>query len=223
MKILVCYPVTGARWPLFERAWSEQGLYGADWFDSAIVTDHEMPVPRGLVTYVVRCNPWTPEGGARWWNISIARNMGLDLAIAGKYEWTFFVDGDVILPRRPSVWPRTGFARVPLFRQPQNLPLEEIRRMVEAGSLPCGDSSQFLLGAEVLPRVRWCQEYFGYGWEDLDFVFNVLARYQGIQDGGTDARAVHLWHDDPSRNVNPARYEANRRLFETRAAVAQSA
>jgi hypothetical protein len=226
VKILVAYPVTGARLALWAEARKVEHDYVSPrpWADIALITDHENEVPGRDVAHVMRGDLWTMVDGKRFFNLSVARNLALDLARMNGYDWLFAIDGDVLVMNRPAIFPESGMCVIPMAKQqgPHDSAHRIFDRFKVVGDkgLKFEASSQFMVGAKLFDRLRWCEGFAGYGFEDLDFKENVCARYNGIYEGTTNARALHLWHSLESRAIDDGQFARNRALYESRKVVA---
>lgn len=148
---------------------------------------------------------------------SRARNHAIRAARDSDCDYLVMVDSDtVFLGFQPGA-PIADFERLRLFFQKQGEVItDEVLRdpdRVQWGSF-------WIFGRAVFEQ-DWCEScegFLGYGWEDYDFVFNVLEP-RGYKITNSSAAAIHLWHH-PKRNRNDAEFDAeflrNKRLYENR-------
>lgn len=134
--------------------------------------------------------------------ISKARNAAIGFARREGYDWVVLLDADHVVLNPMELAPRSGFGAPMTAWQWEHegfpLDLSAAERWME--------SQWWILGREHFGR-QFCEQFVGYGFEEVDFQRHVMADVPVTE---TDLRVVHLWH--PRR---AARW-ADVQLFEQR-------
>lgn len=150
----------------------------------------------------------TRFGEQKRFNLAASRNFAIKMAICGGYDWLVLLDAD-------SVWvgmespPSSGFSACAIHSTKDG----DVPGRLNLDNATWGLSAWFILGRAVFanPKVQFCEDYVGYGYEDFDFN-EVVTRRLGIHQTPTDAKAIHVWHPRRDSGMNPD----NAALFEKR-------
>lgn len=140
-------------------------------------------------------------------NISRMRNRCMEEAIRGGYDWVILADIDCLFYSDWTLFPGTGAGFLwwkrekPGVAWPMSFPGHE-------GHSPC---SIMTLHRDVFSKFRFCEDFEGHGYEDTDFINNVLAP-EGIHFKTTDLHCAHLWH--PTRWAPSRRHQNQGKYFE---------
>lgn len=187
--LLIAYAVTGDLLDTFRRTLSVQRAFDRSLapvlHDACIVSDVDIGA-LGRIP-VITANCW--ERGE--FCISRCRNAAIEYAARKNYDWLLLLDADHIVVNWPLMapsisFPPSGFAAPagawaaetePPFRD-----LDLASRWMQ--------SQWFLLGRQHFNR-RFCEEYVGYGLEEVDFQHVVMA---DVPLDHTSLRIIHLWH-----------------------------
>lgn len=177
--------------------------------DRLVITDRQGDPNVGLPIYR-SADFWTAEG--KVWFARL-RNIGMRLAGELGYEWWIDGDADKSLIVPPTRFPDSGYACIPIFWAKKNESEVAIRKGLQANSLKYGGSVYFVVRRDVFTKHKFCEDYVGYGLDDIDYHENVLAP-AGIHQGKTDARGAHLWH--PPYRKQTVEIDRNKLLFRRR-------
>lgn len=146
-----------------------------------------------------------------------ARNHAIAAARKADVDYLVSLDSDAVFRGFPAGVVPSDLERIRMFYQKEGETITS-----EALADPARVSySSFWVISRALFSQDWCEAYegfVGYGWEDFDFVFNVMAP-RGYRMVNSEASMIHLWHH-PQRNRNEhefaAEYLRNKRLYEAR-------
>lgn len=125
--------------------------------------------------------PWADQICFRSETFHLAklRNEAIQHAKDFGYEWVFLADVDFVITFPPWRYPESGFGKVFL------------RNQREDGTLEPGHHTQhFLIHKRFFGR-RFCEEFKGYGLEEVDFEEHVM---NGVVCMPTDMEVIHLHH-----------------------------
>ncbi len=223
MKLLFATVATSPAARRFERSWRlqekiKEGLAG---WDRLLVTDgkgipHE---PSGYQT--LREDLWTNGK----FNYSRYRNASMRYAAYYGYDWMIQGNADLVMLRPPQLFPEGGLSSIPAHdcTAPQ-AEAQVLKYLSGSEDFRWGTTSCFLMGKKVFGSFSFCERFYGYGYEDADFMNNViwpephrLIREEGLPLG---ARSLNILGDDQIwGSTMKFDMERNRSLFEDRAAV----
>jgi hypothetical protein len=189
MKILMSHLAMPNRYENLRRTVALQALFpGAlRGVDRIIVTDQgENP---GLDLPVLHTSGKKED---RIW-LARLRNAGIRHAIENGYDWWIDGDTDKVLVTPMNLPPKSGYSAIPTYWSRERETHDEIVQKARMNVAAYGPSAFFLVRRDIFEKHQFCEEYSGYGVDDIDFHANVLAR-EKIYQTLTDMRGVHLWH-----------------------------
>jgi len=212
MKALLAFITSESCRPCLNASLEMQKRFPIDPIhERLIVTDREI---MGLGIPTIVDPALTGAGGYAY---SRARNHCIAAARKSDCDYLVMLDSDtVFLGFKPGA-PIEDFERLRIFFQKQGEVITD-----EALNDPERVSwGSFWVFSRKVFMQDWCQScegFVGYGWEDYDFVFNVLEPH-GYKIVNSSAAAIHLWHH-PKRNRPDAEFDAeflrNKRVYENR-------
>jgi hypothetical protein len=132
-------------------------------------------------------------------SFSVYRNLAMTYAAEHNYDWIIVSNADVVMLQSPRSFPRNGLSSVMTYHSRPNEDIRDILALWRAGvSLHFQETTFLLMGRDIFGKYRFCEEFYGYGHEDGDFLSHVLApegisRLDGTPYG---ARGVHINHDN---------------------------
>lgn len=139
-----------------------------------------------------------------------AMHFGCEMALLmPDWEWLVMLDADGIFLGMENP-PETGFGCCHQYRQQAAEPEVELFTYDHWYS----NSSYFILRRDLVQHewCRYCKDFEHYGYDDLDFHFNVMEP-QGVEMSETDAKSIHLWHSEQRTPVNPKNHALYLRRF----------
>lgn len=139
-----------------------------------------------------------------------SRNVLMEYAATHGYDGLVLLDADAILIEQP-VFPEIGFSCCKIFYATK----QEIhnRTFYFNDFSRWKPSSYFILNRPEFTRFKFHEDFRGYGFEDLDFFYNILMRH-GAEIVPWTTRAIHHWHE--RRKADPVATERNRMIYESR-------
>jgi hypothetical protein len=209
MRILLSYVVTENVVDRFLRTIRFQDLFPsavAD-LDRVVITDSStqiqfpFPVIRSIL-YV----------SGKFYLVG-ARNAALQYAHDHGYDYLLDGDADRVLLSLPQCLPQRHISCVMLHSQSKAESEEALAKKVQDGDLNYEWSSWFIVPRPLM-QYRFHGEYLAYGYEDLDYVHNVLAPL-GINICDAGARGVHLYHALTTSSEHEA-FKRNKSIYEKR-------
>lgn len=195
--ILIAHLTSHNLLPSFEAALKAQYEYfsgAVKGAETIIITDKGFPIRAGIDMQVVP-NLWRGDQ----FRISRARNACMDAAVARGADYLVLIGTDVIVTSLGTRLPETDFGLANIRFQKEGQPIGETSNNLM-------HSCCYVIGKQVLQRFRYCEDFVGYGWEDIDFEINVV-RHAGIPLALCDVELLHLWHpprDHSCMNDNTA-------------------
>lgn len=138
--------------------------------------------------------------------VSRLRNLALDYATEGDWDYTIILDADCIILDRLEYPPPTGIGYVPSHFSKPGEGLEDYLRA------SCGwQTFTLILSRAIFSGYRFDESFWGHGNEDNEFVYHQLW-FDGIYLSGHNVRGVHVWH--PQRTwATPQDLQRNRRIY----------
>lgn len=214
MKPLLTYIVTQSVLPRLLRTLAFQKSHFAEAFeqyDKIILTDFKTQIDVGLK--VVR-RDICPEGK---YSMPVARNAAFKVAEEGGYEWHFDGDADRVVLDCPKEFPEPGLGYVSMHHFLKDETEKDILEKYALGKINFRPSSFFVTHREFFTKLRFCEEFVGYGYDDIDFVYNVC-RKSKVPSRIIKAHGFHLWHEERTYEGfnNYEGFRENGRLFEER-------
>jgi hypothetical protein len=188
---------------------------GLEGWDRLLVTDQDSSVERPCGYEVVFDRLFTHGK----FNYSKVRNASMRYAEQHGYDWLIQANPDIVMLHPPTSFPENGLTSIMTYHaQPEESIPEVISRWragYEAGFI---GTTYFLMSRDIFSKYRFHEEFYGYGYDDQDFLNNVMwrdriSRMDGTPFGG---RAIHvsypgnIWGDSGPDLVR------NRALFEER-------
>jgi hypothetical protein len=153
------------------------------------------------------------------------RNVTMQYASENGYDWLIQSTADLVILHGPSSFPPNSFTSVMTYLASPGEDIGHVIARWKAGSpMAFGGSTYFLMGRGIFTKYRFHGGYLGYGYEDADFMSNILwpegiERLDGTPFG---ARAIHI-HEPANQWVRIGEdLQANQALFESRLAKARS-
>lgn len=208
MRVLLAYKTTGRTMGRLLKTLalqSQLSMWGAE-FTSVIVTDKETEVPSGHT--FLREDLWR-NGKLSY---SSFRNAAFYYAEVNRFDWVIDAGADSAFLGVVNV-PSSGVARIPTYyAHASDTPDSILKGLSVPGGLSFGLSSYLLVSRKVFTTTRFNTSFRGYGWEDRDYIENVLP-FKGYKLSETIFRAIHMWHPTEERRVNPEDFERNRQLY----------
>lgn len=122
-----------------------------------------------------------------FYNHSAAKNIGIQYAIDNNYDWLFVYDSDVVI-FKDFDFPQNGFAIsswVKLEKNDFNPPIDKTSYT---------PSSMYLFPRSVFTKIKYNEDYYGHGWEDMEMHYIETYR-QGICCTLLNPNCIHLYHD----------------------------
>lgn len=206
-KILLGYVVTQNVLPIFKEAQQFQSEHLCDLsaFAKVLITDTDETIS-GFTC--IRCPKLRVDGH---FCQNAGRNAVLDFASAGDFDGLVILDAEFMLTEPPRLALDNRFSCCRMYWSTE----EEIKSChFELGNaLRWTSSSAFILNRPEFLHNRFFEDYIGYGYDDVDFHYNVLLPSGVELDHGT-TRAVHYWHSTRSRDAQQE--SKNRTLYEQR-------
>lgn len=189
MKLVIGYTATIQYRAVLERTLRYQRQFPA--FERFVVTDRPADFEHMLLP--VHVDPWR----SGHFCISACRNASIQYADRMGADWLVMVDADAVIPNVPTIFPKSGFARLNMYRtvegqDPMDLWLSPHKEQIRQGGW-------YLVGRQLFGR-RFDEQYVGYGLEEADWLHVVL---QDIEPGETDLAAIHLWHERREWSTQP--------------------
>jgi hypothetical protein len=223
VKLLFATVATSVSARRFERSrkLQEKIPEGLSGWDRLLVTDQKglANEPRGYE--ILKEDLWTNGK----FNYSRYRNASMRYAAERGYDWMIQGNADLVMLRPPESFPDGGLSSIPA----QDCTASEVEAQIlkyQSGSedFRWGTTSCFLMGKKVFGLFSFCERFYGYGYEDADFMNNViwpepyrLIRAEGLPLG---ARSFNILGDDQIwGQTMKIDMERNRSLFEERAAL----
>jgi hypothetical protein len=152
-------------------------------------------------------------------NYSRCRNASIKYAKEHGYDWLIQSNPDIVMLQPPQSFPASGLTSVMTHQSMRGEDVPAlIREWRTRADLRFVGSSYFLMGADIFSKYRFCEDYYGYGYDDQDFMSNVLwpdriSRMDGTSFG---ARAIHVsYPGDLWGDIGPD-LKRNKALFELR-------
>jgi hypothetical protein len=211
LKMLLSHHSNGATMGRFGRMLEAQLRFAEalDGVDRVFVTDHHVDFDPGFP--VIRTSFMDRDRVC----LAAIKNVIIDYAIQGGYDWLMDGDADRFLARRPTMFPPSGYAPMGCYCSSQGQTVNQIVELYRADRLVFPGSFFNLLSREVFKKHRFCEEYIGYGFEDVDYRENVLAA-NGIHEASSDARGIHLWHPQLDLAKRYREHEPNKEVYRAR-------
>lgn len=158
-----------------------------------LVTDAPLRTPTDFpVTTCVFKDLWDGPN----FRVGKAKNVSIDFALERGADYLVTMDADGVVTKHPSIYPESGMGR-PLMRfQKHPEPIEATMKR------PPLHPHWFMLSRDVIQKVRYCEDYVGYGDDDTDYEFNCLGR-AGIAAAHTDMELLHRWHPPRDYSASP--------------------
>lgn len=192
MRPLLTYIVTQSVLHRFERTLRFQQRYfpqAVEFYDRLVITDLKSQIDVGLP--VVRGD--ICPGGK--YSMPVARNFAFKTATDRGYDWHFDGDSDRVIADGPPKWTEPGLGCVNMHHFLKHETHEEVMQRFRDGRLQFTASSFFISHRSVFAKLKFCEEFTGYGFDDLDFVYNVCFP-AGVQKIVVPVRGFHLWHEE---------------------------
>lgn len=200
-----CLPCLRASLKMQER-WPIQAPH-----ERLIITDREI---MGLDIRTIVDPALTGSGGYAY---SRARNIAIAEARKSDADYLVMLDSDTVFMGFEPGAPIVDFERLKLFFQKEGEIITD-EALKDPERVAWGSFWIFSRKVFMEPWCESCEGFVGYGWEDYDFVFNVLEPH-GYKITNSSASAIHLWHH-PMRNRNTEEFNAeflrNKRVYENR-------
>jgi predicted glycosyltransferase involved in capsule biosynthesis len=117
-------------------------------------------------------------------------------------------DTDCIFLNKVTQFPQSGLATVPLYYMDDR---EHIETIIKHRTKYFSNSSIFLTHKSIFSRFKLYEKYSGYGYEDCDYMDTCIRN--GIFQGSTDIRGIHLYHSVEERNIDVEANSKNKRLY----------
>lgn len=138
-------------------------------------------------------------------NLAIGKNIGINYAIENGYDWLFICDADVVVFKEFK-FSENGFIVSQWIKLEKGIfdPLKSLNSFTP--------SSMYLLGRKVFSKLRYHEEYYGHGWEDMDF-FWIERRKHNIECDMTNNNCLHLYHDLRTFYLNSDDQRRNESIF----------
>jgi hypothetical protein len=192
-------------------------LEGLEGWDLLFITDinSRVPPPKGFD--VVQAELFTHGK----FNYSRCRNASMAYAKEHGYDWLIQANPDIVMLQPPRSFPETGISSVMTYHTKASDDVSAVvREWRVMGSLEFLPTSYFIMNASIFTQYRFCEDFYGYGYDDMDFLSNVLwrdgiSRMDGTQFG---AKAIHVYYPDNIWGNSGPDMERNRSLFEQRLA-----
>lgn len=168
-----------------------------DWekFYHLIVTDEETEVESN---YPVARTPrlWTHG----FFNLPVAYNAGIEYALAEGFDWVSNTFADLVPLNYPTVMPISGAGSSRIYYQQSGECLLQVNfaALPDSKWKPC---SNMTVHRDLFADYRFCEDYYGYGFEDLDFICWLYFERDAMLTP-MDMRCVHL--DHPPSQVQDA-------------------
>lgn len=200
VKILLAYCVS----PALNSEWA-----------ATIEVQKHFPLPSNCV----QRRFYSPDCGEEEnFNKAKCQNLAIEYAIEEGADWILMMDSTGVLINEILEFPESGYATAWVFAAPPGQTNPDLREGSEWCGFGCKSrwspvNSLFLLGRTVFTRVRFCEDYIGFGYQDIDFKDNVIDA-AGIKEGWTNARLMHLFH--PRHNLYHTNYLRNQELYSRR-------
>lgn len=141
-------------------------------------------------------------------NLSIGKNIGINYAIQNNYNWLFICDADVVI-FKDFKFSKNGFIVSQWIKLEKNIfdPLKSLNTLTP--------SSMYLLNKNVFSKLRYYEDYYGHGWEDMDF-FWIERRKHNIECSMINNNCLHLYHDLRTFYLNSETLTRNELIFTER-------
>lgn len=153
--------------------------------------------------------PYIPSSGFRViaadlrtngkFNFSKYKNASMRYARDHGYDWLIQGDSDLVMLQPPSLYPESGLSSVMTYYCQPNENIKDLVARWKSGSKMTWVGTAYLLMSRyIFTNFSFCEQFYGYGYDDADFMNNVLwpephriSRADGTPFG---ARGIHI-HD----------------------------
>jgi FkbM family methyltransferase len=160
--------------------------------------------------------------GRRHFCLSKFRNYSIAYALDQGYEWLMLCDCDtVILPGSFSE-PKTKYGVPDVYWQrSKDETINESLTIIQGSDTEIFSkgNSWFVLHRDLMSRIRFNENIFGYGWEDVEF--DIRANACGFHLARVGIIVVHVYHSDTDRRIDPHAFARNEALVLTTKALLQ--
>ena len=138
-------------------------------------------------------------------NLSVGKNIGIDYARDNNYEWIFICDADVVV-FRDFQFPKNGFCVSEWIK----LNKDEKPNLNDKSLFT--PSSNYLMRNDVFNKLRYNEQYYGHGWEDME-IFWVERLRHNIKCKISNKNCLHIYHDLRTFYFNDHTFERNESIF----------
>ncbi len=148
------------------------------------------------------------------------KNLASRYAAERGYDWMIQANCDLIMLRPPESFPENGLTSVMTYHTKPEEDPEQACSLFDAGhELDFVGTSYLIIHNRVFSNFFHSEELYGYGYEDADYLTNVVdpAGFQRLLGTPYGAKAIHIhdtyhvWGPQMKEDM-----ERNRALFESR-------
>jgi len=205
MKPLICYALTESVLPRFYKAQEIQKKFPAfDQYDKLVITDFTSKVDTAWP--ILREDIFTADG---IFSLGHAYNVAFWYAAENGYECVLTGDSDRIILNVSEKLPTQGLSCVDVYHATAKDTVDDMLKNID--TLKYTPSSFFVIPRSVFMKCHFCEEFVGYAWDDIDYVYNVCPSHGITQPKEfPKLRGLHLYHKE--RLFTETSKENNRRF-----------
>lgn len=183
----------------------QEGLFG---WDKLLVTDKEKSADIPKEWNVVQSNLF--EHGK--FNYSRYRNVAMAYAEEKHYDYLIQSNADMFMLSPPRTFAESGISYLMTYHTEPGEDVDGVLMKYKNGiALKYIGATAFIMERKIFSRFKFYEGYYGYGFDDIDFIGNVIAPAGVVLQDGTPfgARAIHIY--DSGNLWGPSQQEdANR-------------